>query len=136
MRIAMAQINNTLGDFKSNADAILKNCLKACDFGADLVVFPECAILGYTPADLLERDSIIKAQTKFINQLIKKLPKDLYVLFGAITENNKAGKKYNNSALLVKKNKIIKTLSKELLPNYMFLTKKDILNQEHLLTTL
>jgi len=118
MRIAMAQINNTIGDFKSNSDAILKNCLKACEFGADLVVFPECAIFGYSPADLLERDSIIKAQTKFINQLVKKLPKDLYVLFGAITDNKKAGKKYNNSALLVKKNKIVKVFSKELLPNY------------------
>ncbi len=118
MRIAMAQINNTIGDFKTNSATILKQCHEALKFGADLIVFPECAIFGYTPADLLERDSIIKAQTKFINQLIKKLPKDLYVLFGAITDNKKAGKRYNNSALLVKKNKVIRSFSKELLPNY------------------
>jgi len=118
MRIAMAQINNTIGDFKSNSNKIIKQCIEASKFGADLIVFPECAIFGYTPADLLERSSIVKAQTKYINQLIKKIPPDLHVLFGAITDNKKAGKRYNNSALLVKKNKIVKTFSKELLPNY------------------
>ena len=119
MRIALAQINNTLGDFKSNSATILSACLKASDFGAELVVFPECAIFGYTPADLLERDSIVKAQTKSIDQLIRKLPENLYVLFGAITENKKAGKKYNNSALLVKKNRIIK----EVKGNYTIIQK-------------
>ena len=118
MKIALAQINTHLGDFNYNAEKILSYARLAQKQKADIVVFPECALFGYTPADLLERDSIVKKQLSVLNQLVKKIPKDIHVIFGAITHNKKRGKRYLNSAVIAKKNKIVKMFSKQLLPTY------------------
>ncbi len=118
VRIAMAQINTTLSDFKYNSKRILEDCHKAIEFGADLIIFPECALFGYPPMDLLERDSLVQKQNKALEKLVKKLPSQIDVLLGAVTNNKKSGKKYLNSAVLISKNKIAKIFSKELLPTY------------------
>ena len=59
MKIALAQINTTVGDFAGNIDRILKYAQCARERGADLVVFPELAICGYPPRDLVERPGFI-----------------------------------------------------------------------------
>lgn len=84
---------------------------------AELIVFPECSVFGYHPFDLLERKELVEAQESLIRKFTKNLPSQIHVIFGAITFNkNKKGRPYFNSALLVKKNKIIKTFHKQLLP--------------------
>ena len=59
MRIALAQINTTVGDLTRNADLILATARKAADGGAQVAVFPELAITGYPPRDLLEKPSFL-----------------------------------------------------------------------------
>lgn len=119
MKITLAQINPTLGDFKSNTDLILKHIQKAVLESSDLVVFPECSLFGYYPADLLERESVIKEQLKYINLIKKNMPKDISALVGCITINeDKQGKLFKNSAVLLNKNKATQVFHKTLLPTY------------------
>ncbi|RXH57122.1 NAD+ synthase [Granulicella sibirica] len=63
MKIALGQINPTVGDFAGNTRKILDGAERAADLGAELVVFPELSVCGYPPADLLEKaDFIARAQ--------------------------------------------------------------------------
>ncbi|MBY0452025.1 MAG: NAD(+) synthase, partial [Bdellovibrionaceae bacterium] len=117
MRIALAQINPTLGDFENNQNKILEFLNRAKEKKAELVVFPEASLFGYHPFDLLERDAVVDQQMKSLQKLIKKIPVDVHVLVGGFVKNkNKKGRPYFNAAFLCQKNKIVKTFYKELLP--------------------
>jgi NAD+ synthase (glutamine-hydrolysing) len=59
LRVALAQINTTIGDFEGNAKRILEAAARADDQGADLVAFPELALTGYPPEDLLLRNAFL-----------------------------------------------------------------------------
>ncbi len=117
MRIALAQTNSTLADFKFNKEKILEFLSRAKEKKADLVVFPEASLFGYHPFDLLERSELVEQQTKHLKDLVKQIPKDLFVLVGGFEKNkNNKGRPYFNTAFLCQKNKIIKSFHKELLP--------------------
>jgi NAD+ synthase (glutamine-hydrolysing) len=62
LRVALAQLNTTVGDLAGNSERILDAARRAADAGADLVAFPELAITGYPPEDLLIRAPFIKTQ--------------------------------------------------------------------------
>ena len=53
MKLALVQFNPTVGALEANAEAIISRAREAHDSGADLIVFPECALTGYPPRDLL-----------------------------------------------------------------------------------
>ncbi|HRO66358.1 MAG TPA: NAD+ synthase [Pseudobdellovibrionaceae bacterium] len=117
MRIAIAQINPTLGDFKGNKRLILDRVLEAHGKNSRLVVFPECALFGYHPFDLLERKNIVRRQFQEIKDIEKKIPKGIAVLVGLLTENeSKKGRPYFNTAALIEKGKKTKFFHKTLLP--------------------
>ncbi len=117
MIIALAQINSSLGDFEGNALKIQSYLEEAKRNSAELVVFPEAALFGYHPFDLLERDHLVKLQLKFLNKIHKKMPRDLVALVGCFTINpSKRGRPFFNSAALLQKGKPIKFFSKQLLP--------------------
>ena len=117
MRIALAQTNSILGHFAFNQEKILSFINRAKEKKSDLVIFPEASLFGYHPFDLLERDLIVEKQTAALRALIKKIPDNIHVLIGAFEKNkSKKGRPYFNAAFLCKKNKIIKTFRKELLP--------------------
>lgn len=119
MRIALAQINPTLGDFKNNRIKIEEYIHKAQERRCSMIVFPECALFGYYPADLLERPDIVDKQLKELDVLHKKVPEGMTVFVGAITKSPyKKGKPYNNSCVVLQKNKKQKVYAKELLPTY------------------
>ena len=59
MRVALAQINPTIGDFAENSRLILRDAREAARRGADVVVFPELALTGYPPRDLVEKPSFV-----------------------------------------------------------------------------
>jgi len=119
MRIALAQINSHLGDFESNAEKIIEYVHRALEKHADIVVFPEASLFGYHPMDLLERRSVVDAQTAVLKKLVRRLPKNIIVIFGAITNNpKKSGKPFYNSAIVVSKGKILGKIPKTLLPTY------------------
>ncbi|MES3039247.1 MAG: NAD+ synthase [Bdellovibrionota bacterium] len=117
MRIALAQINPTLADFSANSKKIIEYTQKAADRRANLVVFPECALFGYHPFDLLERSDLIDEQLKYVSEIQKKIPAGISILFGLITRNKaKKGRPYYNSAALLTKGKPVKYFHKSLLP--------------------
>ena len=119
MRISLAQINSWLGDFAGNREKILRAVDKAVDQGCDLVVFPEAALFGYHPCDLLERPKVVEAQLKELERIHKAIPKGVGVLVGAIGLNPKReGKSYHNSAVLLERGKTQRWFNKQLLPTY------------------
>ncbi|MCC7404024.1 MAG: NAD+ synthase [Bdellovibrionales bacterium] len=119
MRIALAQINSTLGDFASNRKKILEYCQRAVERRCDLVVFPEASLFGYHPVDLLERPAIVESQMRELKRLSRQIPKGLAVVVGAITPNPRVkGKRFHNSAVLLEKGKPPRIFPKQLLPTY------------------
>jgi NAD+ synthase (glutamine-hydrolysing) len=119
MRIGLAQINPTLGDFEGNRLKIVEYVQRAFDKKCDLVVFPELALMGYLPNDMLERRSIVDEQLKELAKLQKQIPAGIGVLVGAMTLSGlKKGKPYRNSAVLLERAKKPKYFHKELLPTY------------------
>lgn len=119
MKICIGQINSFLGDFAGNRKKILEVARSAKKSGADLVIYPEAALFGYHPVDLLERESVVNVQLKELDRIHRSLPAGIALLVGAITRNPKAhGKAYYNSAVFLEKNKKAKTFPKELLPTY------------------
>src|SRR5690606_30550182 len=119
MRVALAQINSTVGDFKNNALKIIEYIERAHERRCDLVIFPELALFGYWASDLLERPSVVEEQIKQINLIHKKIPKNMGVVFGAVTKNtSKRGRLFKNSALFLEKGRRPQVFNKELLPTY------------------
>jgi len=118
MKIALAQLNYHIGDFKYNVTAIRKAILKAKRAGVDLVVFSELSICGYPPLDLLD-------QKVFINQCKKSLDElagvcnGIAAIVGSPTINpNPFGKKLYNSAYFLSNGKVLDVIHKTLLPTY------------------
>lgn len=119
MRIALAQINSFLGDFQGNADKIVDYIERARDRHADLVVFPEAALFGYHPADLLERPAIVASEEKMIGRIHRSVPKGMGVLIGAFLRNTSGkGKGFWNAAVFLEKGKKPQVFPKQLLPTY------------------
>lgn len=117
LRVAVAQVNTTLGAFKENREKIIQEIKRAEQKHCDLIIFPESTIFGYHPFDLLERTSLVDSQLKELQQVIKALPKNLAVVLGVITKNkNKNGRPYFNSAVFLEKGKKPKFFHKQLLP--------------------
>ncbi len=72
MRLALAQINTTVGDLDGNRELILARMEEARDAGAEIVLFPELAITGYPPEDLLLRPSFVEAAERSLGQVAKE----------------------------------------------------------------
>ncbi len=119
MRIGIAQINATLGDFNGNRRKILDFVGRAKAEQCDLVVFPELSLMGYLPNDLLERSSVVDEQLKEFARLQREMPSGIAALVGLVTKcASKKGKPYHNSAALIEKGKKARFFHKELLPTY------------------
>src|SRR3989338_6599908 len=88
MKIAIGQINPTIGDFEGNFRKIQKTIEVAKKNNATLCVFPELVVTGYPPRDLLLKESFIR-QAEIINKRIIDETRDVGVIFGSITKNNK-----------------------------------------------
>ncbi|NCO75415.1 MAG: NAD+ synthase [Cyanobacteria bacterium] len=122
MKIAIAQLNPTIGDIENNAKKIKQQAILANKEGAKLLLTPELSICGYPPRDLLLNHSFIHTIEKKLQQLALEIPPEICVLIGTITFNSlaqKEGKKpLYNSVVLINNGKIQKTYHKRLLPTY------------------
>ncbi len=119
MKIGLVQINPVIGDFGGNSQKIITQVKAAEEFGCRLVIFPEMAISGYPPQDLLERSSFLDAQNKTLRKLVSQLPCSMDVLLGCIERREKdTGKELYNSALVIRDREIIYKARKRLLPSY------------------
>jgi NAD+ synthase (glutamine-hydrolysing) len=118
MKIALCQINPIIGNLEYNKDKIIKGYEKGIKAKADLVIFPELALVGYPPLDLVEKSEFRKAVNKKINELAK-ITGNVGLLFGAITEDDdKVGTNIHNSAVLCYNGKVQFIQPKSLIPNY------------------
>ncbi len=115
MKIALAQINTIVGDLAGNTKRMATLIDEARLRKAQLVVFPELAICGYPPEDLLLKPHFIDANIRAVDALAKKT-KGLSVLVGFV-DSDGAGKAYNAAALIVD-GKVKKVYRKQQLPNY------------------
>lgn len=117
MRIGVSQINPVLGDFDFNAQKIRSEVVRAKERRCDLVVFPESAIFGYHPFDLLERPDLVARQEKVFAQLHRSLPKGIGVVLGVLVRNpSSRGRPYFNGAALIEKGRKAIFFHKQLLP--------------------
>ncbi len=118
MKIALAQINPTVGDFSGNAAKMRRFAAQAREAGCDLVVFPELATCGYPPGDLLERPAFIDANRECLDHLVEHI-RDIGVITGYVERNpGQAGKGLFNALALFENGRILFRVFKRLLPTY------------------
>ncbi len=120
MKIALAQIDPTVGDFTGNLDRIVAASRRAAEQGARLTVFSELAICGYPPADSLEKPSFLARCRSAVDELAlatRDLP--TAVLAGvALPAGCEDGKKAFNAAVLLDRGQLLLEQHKRLLPFY------------------
>lgn len=118
VKIALGQINPTVGDFSGNAAKIIQFALQARSAGAGLILFPELAVSGYPPFDLVERASFV-ARSRATVERIATETRGIAVICGTVTPAEaESGKKVMNSAALLREGRIDFIQSKMLLPTY------------------
>ena len=122
MKIAISQLNPLIGDIQNNSNKIYKAAQKAVERKAELLLTPELSLCGYPPKDLVLNSSFIEDLWLQLEQLAEKLPEDLTVLVGTVTENPHAyfegEKPLFNSIALLRNQEIKKVFHKRLLPTY------------------
>ncbi len=120
IRIALAQINPTVGDLAANADLVSKYATDAAGAGAVVVVYPEMILTGYPVEDLATRASFRTASINAINNLAKRINDegngDLTLLVGYLGESEKG--EPQNCVAVIHKGAIVATYIKHHLPNY------------------
>jgi NAD+ synthase (glutamine-hydrolysing) len=118
VKIALGQINPTVGDFAGNAARIVEVSLRVKAAGAGMVLFPELSICGYPPRDLVERPSFVE-HNRSAAERIARDTRGIAVICGMVTPAEAGtGKSVMNSAALLKDGAIAFVQSKMLLPTY------------------
>ena len=113
MKIALCQINPTVGAINQNKKSIFDWYHRAVDLGADLVVFPELSLIGYPPQDLLLRNRFIENAKNALDEIAQKSTIPI-ILGNTMMEDNKL----YNCAFFCEKGEIISHYKKRLLPTY------------------
>ncbi|WP_290664051.1 NAD+ synthase [Ignavibacterium sp.] len=118
MKLALCQIDPIIGDLEYNKNKILEGYRKGIQSNADLVIFPELALVGYPPLDLVEKKEFRQAVNRAAVEIASQT-KSVGLIFGSITEDNDLiGTDVHNSALLCFDGKIQFVQHKTLIPNY------------------
>ncbi|ACL71902.1 NAD+ synthase [Thioalkalivibrio sulfidiphilus] len=121
LKIALAQVDLLVGDVEGNAERIRDWVFKARDeLGADLVLFPELAITGYPPEDLLLRASLHARVERALHRLAHEV-RGIDVVLGAPMQDERG---LHNSALLLRDGAIAARYDKQILPNYSVFDEK------------
>jgi len=113
LRVGIAQINSTVGDLSGNTKKIVQFIDQAKSLGVDLLTFPELAITGYPPEDLLFKPQFIKQSRENLNEIIEH-SSDIAIVVGFVDSD---GDIYNAAAVLYNK-KLVGVYHKFYLPNY------------------
>ncbi len=118
MRIALAQINPTVGDLAGNTRRILDNIARAQSAGAGLVVFPELSLIGYPPKDLLLKPQFIQDNLRALS-LIASRVHDITAVIGYADRNEQpVGRPLHNAVAVIRDGKVVSRHFKTLLPTY------------------
>ncbi|HET9957082.1 MAG TPA: NAD+ synthase [Polyangiaceae bacterium] len=120
LRITVAQLNPTVGDFEGNLERMRRAAEQAQQDGANLVVFPELSLTGYYPGDLLDEPGFARAIEHGLERVAaasRETP-GLYWVVGAPTLREGAGKRWHNSLLVYHEGALRLRYAKQLLPTY------------------
>jgi len=118
VKIGLAQINPTVGDFTGNAGKIVEFAQRARTQGAELVVFPELSVCGYPPRDLVEKPAFVARNREVVEEIALRT-QGVSVICGYVTPaNSDTGKSVMNSAALLRNGRVEFVQSKRLLPTY------------------
>ncbi len=118
MKIALAQINTTVGDIAGNRDRVFGSMEKARGLGADIVVLPELCLTGYPPRDLLGLHGFVESNLKTLQE-IAACSDAMGVVIGFVDRNlKKEGRDFHNAAAFLAEGKIQAVTHKTLLPTY------------------
>ncbi|MEW6211517.1 MAG: NAD+ synthase [Acidobacteriota bacterium] len=114
IRIALAQINPTVGNFDGNVEIMLHYLDRAREAGADIVAFPELAVPGYPPEDLLLKPHFVRENLRALDRIIEAAG-DMVVIVGFIDSD---GSDIYNAAAVIADGKLVYAYHKAFLPNY------------------
>ena len=118
MKIALGQINPTIGDFSGNSARIIDFSKRARAAGASLILFPELSVCGYPPRDLVERSAFVENNRKAVENIVAQT-RGIAVICGVVTPAQaETGKSVMNSAVWLEDGKVVLQQSKMLLPTY------------------
>jgi NAD+ synthase/NAD+ synthase (glutamine-hydrolysing) len=118
VKIALGQINPTVGDFSGNRNKIVEYSRRAQASGAGLILFPELSVCGYPPRDLVERPTFVARNRESVEQIAAETS-GIAVICGLVTPaESETGKSVMNSAALLQHGKVAFLQSKMLLPTY------------------
>jgi NAD+ synthetase len=120
LRITLAQLNPTIGDFAGNVALMQGAAAKAQAEQAHMVVFPELSLTGYSPGDLLDEPGFIERAERALGELLaatQQTPGLAWVV-GAPTRRSGPGKALENSLLVLRDGEIVLRYAKQLLPTY------------------
>ena len=119
MKIALAQINPTVGDIRANTAKILEFCSRAKTQGATVVVFPELSITGYPPKDLLLKPSFVDDNIRAVERVAEGVDPDLTVIVGYAERNTaEVGRPLFNAVAVCRGGRVVSRHFKTLLPTY------------------
>jgi NAD+ synthase/NAD+ synthase (glutamine-hydrolysing) len=120
MRIALAQINTTVGDLAGNVDRMVRAAHQAAGARANLVVFPELSVTGYPPRDLVEKPTFVERSERQLERLAAETASlDLALIAGYVGRSESStGKRAANSAAILRGGNILFRQTKMLLPTY------------------
>ncbi|MGD2111411.1 MAG: NAD+ synthase [Phycisphaerae bacterium] len=118
MKVALAQINCTVGDIEGNTALILANLARAGDAGADLVVFPELAVFGYPPKDLLLRNDLVDRNVRAMTRIAEACTGITAVVGYVEPDASGSGRGRFNTAAVCRDGTLAASYAKMLLPTY------------------
>jgi NAD+ synthase (glutamine-hydrolysing) len=120
MRIALGQINTTVGDLSGNAQRMIDAARRAEKRGAEIVIFPELSLAGYPPRDLVEKESFLDRSAEQLKRLAAATAGlKLAIVCGFVgRSSDESGKRASNSAALIEHGEIVFRQDKMLLPTY------------------
>ncbi len=118
MKIALAQQDYHIGNFKQNTSKIITSILEAKALGVDLIIFPELCISGYPPRDFLEYDHFIDECNNSVREIAEHCNGIAAIVGSPVRNPNNSGKLLYNAALFLAEGEIAFEYDKALLPDY------------------
>ena len=121
MKVCLAQINTTPGDFEGNFARIRRGIESASEDDCDLVVFPELTIPGYLSQDLLYNPEFIDRNLGTLEEIVElslSMSPRLHIVVGFVGRNEGVGKPFTNMAAVICEGRVVATYQKQLLPFY------------------
>jgi NAD+ synthase (glutamine-hydrolysing) len=118
MKLALLQMNPTIGAVRQNGDRILDFARRAEAAGASVAICSELTLAGYPPRDLLDRPAFLKEIERETRRVVEAAPPSLALVFGTVFPAAGGGWLHGNGAVVARENRVVATAQKQLLPTY------------------